>query len=174
MADVWTCSVCGAVHEGAPFEWGFAAPAYWDEERDAERGFLGSDICTIARETEGFDYFVRGVIEIPIVDGVADDERSFGIGAWVSLSKPNFERLVENPDADSDSQGEPWFGWLSNRVPVYEDTLLLKTNVRLRGGGWRPEIEVQPSDHQLSLDQHEGITLLRARELSARWIHLVS
>jgi hypothetical protein len=172
MSESWTCSVCGAVHEGAPFEWGFAEPAYWDDEREAAGGFLDPDICTVPRGPGETDHFVRGVVEIPIVDGVAAAERSFGIGAWVSLSERNFQWYVDHPDADRADQGGAWFGWLSNDIPVYEDTLGLKTNVFLSGPQWRPAIEIQPSDHPLFHDQNEGITLARARRLSALWLHL--
>ena len=69
------------------------------------------------------------VYEIPITDGEGEDEKSFGIGAWVSLSEPNFKWYVDHPEADNRDQGDPWFGWLSNSVPVYPETLGLKTNV---------------------------------------------
>jgi hypothetical protein len=117
------------------------------------------------------DYFVRGVIEIPIIDGEGEDEGSFGIGAWVSLSEEHFKWYVDHPEADDRDQGDPWFGWLSNSVPVYPETLSLKTNVYLRGRQWRPRIQVQPSDHSLALDQQKGITIGHARDLSARWHH---
>ena len=172
VAATWTCAVCGTVHEGIPLEWGFAAPAYWDQARDkAEGWFLTSDLCVVRREDGDSDYFVRGVIEIPIIDGEGEDEESFGIGAWVSLSEPNFEWYVDHPEADNRDQGDPWFGWLSNSVPVYAETLSLKTNVYLRGQQRRPRIQIQPSDHPLALDQQTGITIAHARNLSARWHH---
>jgi hypothetical protein len=171
MAASWTCSVCGAVHEGIPLEWGFSEPAYWDEQRDAADGFLNADLCVIPRPDGEDDHFVRGVIELPIIDGTGDDEQQFGIGAWVSLSNQNFDWYVDHPEADEREQGNPWFGWLSNSAPVYPETLSLRTNVYLRGDRWRPRIEIQPSDHPLSLDQQDGITLARARELSAHWLH---
>lgn len=147
MDATWTCGVCGEVHEGIPLEWGFDAPAHWDSAVEAN-GYLSSDICVVQRpEGEGYDRFIRGVIEIPIVDGERQDQASFGIGAWVSLSEQNFEWYVKHPESDEQNQNGPWFGWLSNRIPVYPDTLNLKTNVRLRGERWRPSIDVQPADH---------------------------
>jgi hypothetical protein len=159
------------VHQGIPLDWGFPAPAYWDEDRDTARGFLSPDYCAIPRDATAFDYFVRGVIEIPILDGETEDEESFGIGVWVSLSEQNFKWFIDRADADRDNQGTPWFGWLSNSIPVYPETLNLKTNVHLRGPDWRPSIQLQPSDHPLARDQHDGISLARARELSALWHH---
>jgi hypothetical protein len=171
MTATWTCSICGVVHDGVPLDWGFDAPAYWNEERDADGGHLDSDLCAISRGDGDFDRFARGLIEIPILDGTAPDEKYFGIGAWVSLSAPNFNWYAEHFEADADEQGGPWFGWLSNSIPVYPETLSLKTNVHLRGEGWRPLIEIQPSEHPLSVDQRNGIPLARAHELAAQWTH---
>ena len=173
MDHEWTCSVCGASHTGAPLSWGFDEPIYWawlsDEERAA--GYCDSDLCWFTDDDGELARFVRGTIELPILDGTDPDEGSFVIGVWASLSETNFEWLLDHWTAGSDEQGEPWFGWLSNRIPVYEETLNLKTNVHLRGEDLRPLIEVQPSDHSLSRDQHHGITLARARELGERWFH---
>jgi hypothetical protein len=171
MATRWTCSVCGADHEGIPLDWGFPKPAYWDDERDAPRGFLDSDRCVIPHDGGDTDFLVRGVIELPIVDGAGADEAAFGIGVWVSLSERNFTWYTEHPEAGTAEQGDPWFGWLSNSIPVYPETLSLKTAVDLRGGVLRPRIRVEPTDHPLSLDQRNGITLARAQELSDRWLH---
>jgi hypothetical protein len=174
VAANWTCAVCGAVHEATPLDWGFDAPAYWDQPRDAAEGFLNSDLCVVRRNDGQSDHFIRGVIEIPIIDGEGEGEESFGIGAWVSLSEPNFKWYVDHPEADDSDQGDPWFGWLSNSVPVYPETLNLKTTVCLRGELWRPRIQVQPSDHPLGLDQRDGITISRAHDLSAHWHHAAS
>jgi hypothetical protein len=92
--------VCGAVHEGTRLDWAFDAPAYWNQARDAAEGFLNSDLCVIRRGDGESDHFIRGVIEIPIIDGEGEDEESFGIGAWVSLSEPNFKWYVDHPKAD--------------------------------------------------------------------------
>jgi hypothetical protein len=48
---------------------------------------------------------------------------------------------------------------------VYPDTLNLKTMAHLRDNGIRPYIEVEPTEHPLAVDQHQGITLDRALEL---------
>jgi hypothetical protein len=171
----WTCSVCGESHEGFAFSWGFREPDYWQErfvEQSSNEYFLNEDICWMIDDAGDPARFVRGLIEIPIVDG-ADGEESFVIGAWASLSEHNFHWLMANWDADAEQQGDPWFGWLSNSVPVYPETLNLKTNVVLQGRQLRPSIWVQRSGHPLALDQHEGITVERARELSERWLHLL-
>ena len=165
--------MCGATHDGLPLDWGFEAPAYWDESRHSEAGMHdGSDLCVVPHEGEtSYDYFVRGLIKIPITDGSTHDEEYFGIGAWASLSETNFTWYVNHFEADAEEQGEAWFGWLSNSIPVYPETLSLRTDVTLLGQGLRPSIRIQAAEHPLSKDQRNGITLAHARELSARWLH---
>jgi hypothetical protein len=105
-----TCSICGAEHEGLPLDWGFRHPAYWDAQRDSVDGLLTSDVCIIRGDEGNADFFVRGVVEIPIVEPNVQSQESFGIGAWVSLSNANLDRYVAEPEADEHEQGEPWFG----------------------------------------------------------------
>jgi hypothetical protein len=96
-----------------------------------------------------------------ILGGTGEHEKMVGIGAWTLLG----ERHYEHWDAGREEQEEPWFGWLSNSVPGYPETLVL------RGEELRPLIRLQPTDHPLAVDQRDGITLARARELSAQWLH---
>ena len=104
MNPQWTCSVCGAEHDGLPLDLGFDHPWYWNQERDEKNGFLNSDLCFIESSPDEADYFVRGLIEIPIVDGTTDDEAYFGLGIWVSLSERNFKWYVANFEADAAAQ----------------------------------------------------------------------
>ncbi|MEU4266582.1 DUF2199 domain-containing protein [Streptomyces sp. NPDC026092] len=45
-------------------------------------------------------------------------------------------------------------------------TLLLKTHVHTRAVGERPLIEVEPTDRPLAIEQREGITTSRVRDLA--------
>jgi hypothetical protein len=99
------------------------------------------------------DYFVRGCLDIP----VHGQSEPFSLGLWVSLSKANFDRYLVDIEDPSAEEG-PYFGWLCNRLPGYPETLNLKTHVYFRGGDCRPRIVVQPTEHPLAADQHNGIT----------------
>jgi hypothetical protein len=60
------CANCGKWHDGLPLDWAFNAPTYWDQIPEAEREERGHgtpDLCSI----DNRDFFVRGLIEIPIV-----------------------------------------------------------------------------------------------------------
>jgi len=149
----YVCSTCGQTHEGLP-DISFDAPVYWadipEHERET-RGHLDSDLCTI----DNNDFFVRGCLEIPIT-GTPD---LFTWGIWVTLSRSNFDRYVDLFEVDPPPTEEPWFGWFSNRLPGYPETLKLKTRVHLRSQRRRPRIELEPTDHPLAIHQREGIAL---------------
>lgn len=85
---------------------------------------------------------------------------TFMWGVWVTLSETNFKRYWDLFDVDPPPPGEgPYFGWLSNRLPSYPDTLNLKTHVHLRAGRQRPSIVLDPTDHPLAVHQRDGISL---------------
>jgi hypothetical protein len=153
----YRCATCGEVHDDLP-DMGSDRPDYWwgiPEDQREKRIILTSDTCII----DGRDYFIRGVIEIPI----RHESRVFGFGVWVSQSKDHFEEYLRN--FNSAGIG-PFFGWLCTRIKYYkQDTLLLKTRAHFRGAGVRPKIELEPTDHPLSLDQQNGIELSKAWEV---------
>jgi hypothetical protein len=153
----FSCFTCGELHDGLP-DMSLDKPDYYwgvPEEERSERIKLTSDTCVIDDE----DFFIRGVIEIPI----HDYPENFGFGVWVSQKRENFEHYLEN--FDSDNIG-PFFGWLSTSISYYsDDTLSLQTMAHFRGQGERPRIELEPTDHPMFIDQQEGITLEKAWEI---------
>jgi hypothetical protein len=156
----YQCSICGDTHQGLPdigFRW--PDPYFGVPEEERPRRILATeDTCVIDNE----DFFIRGVILIPVLGETSE----FGLGVWVSQSQENFETYINN--FDSPDIG-PFFGWLSNRIPFYDqDTWALKTMARFQGSDQRPVIDVEPSDHPLSRDCSEGISLDRAWQY-AHW-----
>ena len=146
----YRCSHCGEYHNDVP-DLAFDCPDYADEvplQERAQRVRLDDDLCVV----DDAYYFIRGVIEIPIID--QDD--TFGIGAWVSQKRENFQTYVEQFDS---ADIGPFFGWLSNEI-LFDDvsTLNLKTRVHFRGT-LRPHIELEPTDHPLAVAQREGLSL---------------
>ena len=172
----WTCSRCGAVHEGIPFSFAWGAPDHWawvPESERAERGECHEDVCWIVDDAGDLAHFMRGTIEIPILDPEDpgdEDQSSFVFGVWASVSETSFERILEL-DEQPEREGEGFFGWLSNRIRGYDDTLNLPTDVWLREPGIRPLIVPQRGEHQLAKEQHAGMTLDRAHELAEAHLH---
>jgi hypothetical protein len=87
------------------------------------------------------------------------------------LSKENFNRTVGLWKAGGRENEPPYFGWLSNRLPLYSETLNLKTHVHTRPVGQRPFVELEPTNHPLAVEQRQGITLTRVREIAAALLH---
>jgi hypothetical protein len=151
----YTCSICGEEHTDLP-DIGANTPFQWsDEFANDSNSLLTEDLCII----QGRDYFVRGIIEIP----VHDYKREFGWGVWVSHKKENFEIYREHFDTPDIG---PFFGWLSTEIDYFsQSTLQLKTMAYYQGNGLRPRIVLEESDHPLSRHQHEGICLSQASEI---------
>ena len=161
----FTCSTCDEIHEGVP---AFIAPkpySYFnvpERERD-QRCDFGDEECVIDEEF----FFVRGNIKIP-VHGLTD---KFVWTVWVSLSKTSFHEWIRTFDDDIRSGVGPFFGWLNTEVPGYTGTINLKTMVHLQDYRTRPLVILDPSDHLLSIDQHDGIGRERACELVETALH---
>ena len=147
----YTCTCCGEIHENLPdlvFDRPTLAAAIPAEEF-ADRAQLDEDLCIVDEE----HYFIRGVLRVPI----HEHEEDLGFGVWVSQKKENFETYVDN--FDSTDIG-PFFGWLSNEF-MYggQSTISLKTMAHFQSEGFRPLIELEDTDHPLSVAQREGISL---------------
>lgn len=166
MTYSFTCSCCGEMHEELPFAYGADAPVYWHAIPEAERNdraTLDGDLCVI----DDCYFFVRASIRIPVVD--TGEEFSWDV--WVSLSRANFARMLdhwEDPERDREA---PYFGWLSSELPLYPPTLNLKAMVHTRPLGECPLVELEPTDHPLSVEQREGITLQRVQEIAEQLLH---
>jgi len=151
----YRCSTCGEEHDDLPHI-GSAAPYHWaDRSAGDPQSLLTEDLCIIQER----DFFVRGLIEIPVLDC----EHEFAWGVRVSHKRENFETYREysqSPDIG------PFFGWLCTAIDYYrEPTLSLKTTAYFRGGGLRPLIVLAECDHPLYRQQRDGISLKEAWEI---------
>ena len=166
-----SCPSCGGTHLGI-FDIAYSGPFVWDGPEEyspnsavtTSTHFLSDDFCVTRDE----HFFVRCVLELPIRG--AGGER-FGFGVWSSLARHSFKLYVESFDDQARGELGPWFGWFSNRLNGYENTLHLKCMVHPRAERQRPLIEIEPTDHLLSREQREGITLDRLLELYAAHGH---
>jgi hypothetical protein len=162
----FVCSTCGEWHAGLPLDWAFNAPIYWDQIPEGERsqkGHISGDFCAI----DGRDFFVRGVIAIPILGS----EEVFMWGVWVTLSRPHFDRILKLWNDPRIVEEPRYFGWLSNNIPIYPNTLNLKTHIFSKNVKHRPFIDLEPTDHPLAVEQRIGITYERVKEIAAQMTH---
>ena len=162
----FNCTYCGEYHDYLPLSYGVPAPIYWSEEMAKDKkSELEQDICVINEE----HFFIKGNVEIP----VHDTGEIFAYTVWVSLSHENFERVVKYWNDPKRVDEEPYFGWFSCQLPGYPDTLNLKTLVHTRELGIVPFIELEQTDHPLAIEQREGITMERVKEIAELNLHLV-
>ncbi|WP_307869067.1 DUF2199 domain-containing protein [Micromonospora sp. C95] len=159
------CHSCGQRHEGLPFSYGTPAPAYWrDDLNNDERSVLEDEICIIQAQ----HYFVRARLVIPVLDADA----VFEWGVWVSLSSTSFSRMLDHWTTPGREQEPAYFGWLSTELPAYPiETLNLKTKVHTEQVGTRPHIVLEPTDHPLSVEQRNGISVKRVQEIAELLLH---
>jgi hypothetical protein len=163
----WVCSCCGERHRGL-FDIACDKPDFWpgpDEQSPNSEvlisdNVLTEDFCIL----DGEHFFVRCVLRLPII-GAADDH--FAYGVWATLSKKNFDIYLDVFDAGNGGDLGPWFGWFSNRLPGYPDTLNLKCQVHPQPERQRPHIELEPTDHPLAIEQQHGITFDRLLDIYA-------
>jgi hypothetical protein len=158
----YRCSVCGKEHQGPPLSYLFGAPlACYQVPRWLRwyRCHLTTDTCRIDEK----HFFVLGNIRIPI----QGEGNSFSWTAWVSLSKENFQKSLDLWHSPAREKEQPYFGWLSSSIPGYPETLNLKTMVHTQPVGVRPEIQLEFSEHALSIEQQNGITRERVNEIAS-------
>ena len=95
---------------------------------------------------------------------------TFGWGVWSTLSKENFLRYRQHYDEDM-ADWPPMFGYLSNKLPDYPDTLNLHVSVRPQEKGARPHLTLNHTDHLLYLEQQNGIALDKVLRLVEPYLH---
>jgi len=167
-AGTYRCAVCGAEHDGPPLSYLLGAPlAYYQVSKWLRwyRCHLTTDTCRIDEK----HFFILGNIRLPI----RADSRSFSWTAWVSLSKENFQKSLDLWQSPGRENGPPYFGWLSSSIPGYPETLNLKTTVHTQPVGVRPEIQLEPTEHPLSLEQRNSITWERVNEIASIANHYI-
>jgi hypothetical protein len=158
---LWTCRCCGKQFNNLPLHWNADAPVFYEtipEDQREIRAELTSSACVI----DDTSFFIRGMIEIPLL-GYSE---MFSWGAWVSLSSESMEVIGRTwEDSERDKHG-PFFGWLSTALPLYPETVGLKTMAHLRKPPNVPIIVLEPTDHPLAIEQRDGMTLERAIEIA--------
>jgi len=146
---------------------GPSAPALWYTLTDTERcarAELSSDQCVIDRT----HYFVLGRIVLPVTDGATP----FVWLAWVSLSEKSFLRTSELWHVAGRESEPPYFAWLQSELPYEPTTLNLKASVQTMPVDERPIITIEPSDHPLSVEQRQGITMARVQQIAEAALHV--
>jgi hypothetical protein len=161
----WKCGTCGQRHRGLARVFGAQAPDVWAHATATEReaGELTDDMCVLEVQGE-WRYFLRGHIEIPLIDVPGD---VFSWSAWVSLSQESIQKIADHWDDPARAAMPPVFGWLCNELPYDQSTTSIATHVHNREPGVVPYIQLDPSTaHPLVREQANGISLHRLAEIN--------
>ncbi len=154
------CSCCGEIHRGIP-TYGTKLPLaafFIPKEEREHRVDAGDSDCVIDEEY----FFLRGCIEIP-VNGFKDH---FIWGAWINVRKEDFLEYITCPDNKNRSELGPYYGYLSAHfLPYEEDCDELRVIMHPREEGTRPLLELEKSEHPLSIEQHNGIAAERVAQI---------
>ena len=154
-----TCAICNTPIGELPMCLGSSSPAFrMVSEADYEQRVIENEGQCIVDDEH---FFVREHIEIPI----HESEEVFIWSVWVSLSEPSFEKMSKSWEQIGRENNEPYFGWLMSSLPGYPETLYLKTSVQEQPVGKVPIITLEPTEHPLSVEQHQGITMSRVQEI---------
>jgi hypothetical protein len=156
----YKCSRCDEIHHGLP-ALAYSAPFYWDEGlANDPQSELSPDTCVI----ESRDYFIRCVLEIPVIG----HSEPLSWGVWLSQSQSNFLSYLES---DRTELPKSTFGYVANAMPDYPETLDLMANAVWQPKGSRPLVELEIVDHPLVSDWQNGITLERAIAFAELCLH---
>lgn len=161
----YTCHLCKAEHDEAPTCFGIDAlwRALVPENEFATRVELNADQCVVDEK----EFFVRGHIEIPILGH--SEPLTFSV--WSSLSLISFLHMSDRWDAVDRGSDAPYFGWLCSPISIYPSTVHLKLSVQPRSPGFTPLLTVEESEHPISIDQCQGISIERWQEIVHQLLH---
>ncbi len=158
----YTCTICGRYHaeEMRDVRAGLPEPIFVLSEKErAARAVVdpGGDFASL----DGVQHFVRALLELPI----PAEEDVFGWGVWVRLTEEDI-RDVSARWVDEGSIGCSYPATLATHLPAYGETVDLAGTLTLRAVDRLPGFELAGTPHPLSVEQREGISLERARELA--------
>ncbi|RYJ41749.1 hypothetical protein NU09_2674 [Flavobacterium beibuense] len=156
----YKCPECGQYHQDWPALY-YDAPINYSQlpVEDKERiASLDRDFCVIEYPDQT-DRFIRVVLIQRVYDGCED----LHYGLWVSLSEKSF--LDYKSHFDSNDYEAVYFGWISNILEGYDDTLSVPVDVVYNGGSNRPEIIPHKSySHPFVEDYYNGIAKKEAQK----------
>jgi len=162
----FTCDVCGETHAGETrdIRMGLPQPIFLlDEEERLSRAYVEDDFAVL-HGRNGDRYFVRALLELPIVD---DEDAYFGYGAWVEVSAADAAALGELWHDEEGERAGPFSGELANELSPYAFTEGLPVRIRLRDVELLPHVELEDGEHELVRAQRYGISPHRAHQLAA-------
>jgi hypothetical protein len=159
--ETWKCSTCGEFHQELLMDIAFQKPQQYLEipcEERVDRVWIdaetNADLCVI----DNSSYLIRAFLPLNIESG-----NIFRFGVWVKIDRVDF---LEYYETKWNLEITPVYqGVISSKIPGYSQTEELTVDVQVQGYNDRPTLILHSSNHQLSLEQRNGITLSRVHEI---------
>jgi len=155
--EIFQCSSCEKEYNQIPFCFGSDYPDVYfsipSEEID-KRIELNKSLCVIDKKF----FYHRGQLEISI----NDYSENLIFNVWTSISEDNFEKRMDDWNNPNRINNDPYFGWMQTQIPTYKDSINIKARAIEEGLGVIPKIEIGDENHQLTIDQENGISLEKA------------
>ena len=165
-----SCTTCEVVHADVATILGPTAPDAWAQTSEGERleAELTPDICVLTCAGR-VRYFVRGHLQVPLTDIAAE---SFTWSAWVELDETSMGCLARTWSDVNRAANPPLVGRLATGLPYRESTSGLPVIAYLRDIGEVPLLMISPGcEHELAVEQRDGIDLHRAAEFACLLHH---
>ena len=147
-------------------DYAIAAPRNWfglSESERATRAKLTDDLCTI----DGVEHYVRGCLEVPVLN----TSETLVWGVWASISEKSLARILALWNVPVIENEPPCFGWLSTWIRGYPEPKEIKCHVHMRSGNLRPAIVLELTEYPLAVEQNQGITIDRVKQIAAEAGH---
>jgi hypothetical protein len=150
--------------QGLPPAMAFAEPDNWNALNESQKNEqnIDSDFCLIER-ADATERYIRCVL--PFV--IAETGEAFELGVWMSVSEASLHIYREGFDTGV-YQSQGCFGYLSNRIAEFSDTINLPADIYFRNGNQRPLVQLHKSEHPLVVAQMNGLELSTVEKLASR------
>jgi hypothetical protein len=165
-AQGFSCTICHKWHDRLPMSYSVKVPsavaAIPKSELD-QRVVFTLDQCVIDRR----QFYLRGRIPVPVID----QAEPFIWGVWAQVGEPDFVRANAMWKTEGREKEKSFRGWLNTPIPLYAGTMSLELSVQTQPVGRRPHFELVDSAHPLAVEQRNGITMTRVREIAEAFLH---
>lgn len=139
------------------FGWDFPVQFMYVSDEERAAGILTPMICALRDKW----FFIKAALDLPI----HGHQEVFSWGVWIAVSKEHFEEYQAWIAGQGEASG-PYSGWLCVPIPVYPDTLNLRTQVQLNALGEFPNAVLEDHEpHPLLSEQQQGISVARVAEI---------
>jgi len=162
----FNCSVCHKWHDVLPTSYSLKVPLALKSIPETDlpsRVMFSPDECIIDRQ----NYYLRGRIPVPVIG----EPWPFIFGVWAKVPEEDFTRNNQMWKVEGREAEPPYRGWLDTPIPFYPDTLNLAVLVRTQKVGMRPHFELVDTAHPLSVEQRNGISMDRVRQMAEEFFH---